>query len=460
MPHDKIHISISERKLYLRVFDVFFVFVGLFIVTSYFNFEYFSFWSPQIQIYSATLIIYLLLFGEIFEIYNLKVASDFYLTFKNLSITVVIAIILYILTPIISPELPKSRLQILFFALTIFVAILLNRLFYIQFIFKPRFFKNILIIGEREYIEKLLSINEIKKDTLIVGYVSNEQIYKNELPYLDISTTNIIDFYNQHPINEIIVSSKNTKFIPRELNNQLIELFKKGVVIRSLDSYIESETQRISETLLSSDFYNYFTFSNTNQNRLYLFFSRFLDILFSLIGIIIFVFIIPIIFIGNLIANRGRLFYTQKRVGKGGKEFNIIKFRTMVKDAEEDGAVWAAKNDTRVTPFGRVLRKTRFDELPQFINVLKGEMSLIGPRPERLEFVNSLGKEIPFYALRHIIKPGLTGWAQVMHLYANSVEDQHRKLLFDLYYIKERSLVLDFKIVIKTISTILFFRGT
>jgi len=172
------------------------------------------------------------------------------------------------------------------------------------------------------------------------------------------------------------------------------------------------------------------------------------------------VFLMPLILLFNLFGNRGKLFYTQKRVGRRGKLFTIIKFRSMVSNAEKNGAEWSKKGDVRITPFGRILRKTRIDEVPQFINVLKGEMSLIGPRPERPVFVTKLENELPYYALRHVIRPGLTGWAQVMHPYARTVKDQHEKLLFDLYYIKERNLLLDLKIVIKTISAILFFRGT
>ena len=123
--------------------------------------------------------------------------------------------------------------------------------------------------------------------------------------------------------------------------------------------------------------------------------------------------------IGNLLANRGRLFYYQDRVGKKGKAFSIIKLRTMVSNAETDGAIWANKNDSRITSFGKFLRKTRLDEMPQFFNILRGEMSLIGPRIERPEFVNKLEKELPFYAIRHAIKTGLTGWAQVMYPYVN-----------------------------------------
>lgn len=184
-----------------------------------------------------------------------------------------------------------------------------------------------------------------------------------------------------------------------------------------------------------------------------------LDILVALVGLVFFAVLTPIVFFFNLFGNNGSLFYTQWRVGKKGNEFKIIKFRSMVTNAEKNGAVWAQKNDTRVTKFGRILRKTRIDEIPQFINVLKGEMSLIGPRPERPEFVHQLELEIPYYGMRHVIKPGLTGWAQVMHPYANTINDQKEKLMYDLYYINERNLMLDFKIVVKTISTVLFLRG-
>ena len=181
---------------------------------------------------------------------------------------------------------------------------------------------------------------------------------------------------------------------------------------------------------------------------------------FLIKSIVFLLFLVPIISIGNLLNNKGTLFYTQLRVGKKGEEFKIIKFRSMIPDAEKNGVVWAQNNDRRVTRFGRILRKTRLDEVPQFINVLKGEMSLIGPRPERPEFVEKLENEIPYYSMRHVVKPGLTGWAQVMHPYASTVNDQREKLMYDLYYIKERNLLLDFKIIVKTISTILFFRGT
>ena len=210
---------------------------------------------------------------------------------------------------------------------------------------------------------------------------------------------------------------------------------------------------------VSRDFYRYFPFSRSNQNHFYLSIVRFFEIVFSLTGLLIGVIILPIILIGNLFGNRGKLFYSQERVGKNGKIFNIIKYRTMVKNAEVKGAVFATINDSRVTPFGKIMRKSRMDEIPQFINILKGDMAVIGPRPERPIFVNEIAEVMPFYETRHVIKPGLTGWAQVNYSYGATIEDSLIKLQYDLYYIKHRSIFLDVNIIFKTLSTVLLYRG-
>ncbi|HWS53395.1 MAG TPA: TIGR03013 family XrtA/PEP-CTERM system glycosyltransferase [Pyrinomonadaceae bacterium] len=157
----------------------------------------------------------------------------------------------------------------------------------------------------------------------------------------------------------------------------------------------------------------------------------------------------------------GPVFYTQERVGKNGRAFRVYKFRSMRTDAEKDGPVWAGKaGDARVTRVGRVIRKIRVDEIPQFWNILKGDMNFVGPRPERPHFVRQLAEEIPFYEQRHLIPPGLTGWAQIKYPYGASVEDARQKLQYDLYYIKNQSLVLDAVILFETVKTILFGRGT
>lgn len=158
--------------------------------------------------------------------------------------------------------------------------------------------------------------------------------------------------------------------------------------------------------------------------------------------------------------SRGPIFYKQERVGKGGKPFNVIKFRSMRTDAEKDGKpIWAVTNDERITRVGKVIRATRIDEIPQFWNILKGDMNFVGPRPERPHFVKQLATEIPYYDHRHLVAPGLTGWAQIKYPYGGSVADAIQKLQYDLYYIKNQSLTLDLVIVFETVKTVLFGKG-
>src|ERR1700755_1549010 len=162
--------------------------------------------------------------------------------------------------------------------------------------------------------------------------------------------------------------------------------------------------------------------------------------------------------------HRGRrrpVLYKQERVGKNGRAFTIMKFRSMRTDAEAHGPVWASKDGDRPTRrVARVIRKIRVDEIPQFWNILKGEMNFVGPRPERPHFVKQLAEEVPFYEQRHLIPPGLTGWAQIKYPYGASIEDARQKLQYDLYYVKNQSLLLDAVIMFETVKTILFGRGT
>jgi len=170
-------------------------------------------------------------------------------------------------------------------------------------------------------------------------------------------------------------------------------------------------------------------------------------------------FLIPFAALAIKINSNGPVFYKHERVGKNGKIFKIIKFRSMIKDAEKNGAVWAATKDKRITKVGSILRKTRIDELPQLWNILKGELSFVGPRPERPEFVKTLEEKIPHYSIRHLVKPGASGWAQINYPYGASVEDAIKKLQYDLYYIKNRSVTLDLSIFLKTTMVMLRSAG-
>jgi lipopolysaccharide/colanic/teichoic acid biosynthesis glycosyltransferase len=192
----------------------------------------------------------------------------------------------------------------------------------------------------------------------------------------------------------------------------------------------------------------------------YLLVKRVMDILGALAGIFLMLLVFPFVALAIIIDDGFPIFYAQTRFGRGAQSYDIIKFRTMRRDAEPDGQPqWATEDDKRATRIGRFLRKTHLDELPQFINVLRGEMSLVGPRAERPELVDYFQKHIPFYRARLLIKPGITGWAQVNFGYASTIEETVTKLEYDLYYIKNRSILLDFIIMIRTPATVLGFRG-
>ena len=187
---------------------------------------------------------------------------------------------------------------------------------------------------------------------------------------------------------------------------------------------------------------------------------RVLSSLTALACLVVCLLLIPLIVVAIKLTSAGPVLYRQKRVGRNGVVFNCYKFRTMRADAEADtGPTWASDEDPRITPLGRFLRRSRLDEIPQLWNVLWGDMGFVGPRPERPEFVAWLSREIPYYHLRHIIRPGITGWAQIRYRYGNSVEDAREKLQYDLYYIKNLSLGLDFLILFQTIKIVLFGRG-
>ncbi|QTD37578.1 exopolysaccharide biosynthesis polyprenyl glycosylphosphotransferase [Polaribacter batillariae] len=455
----KNYLNISERKLFLRIIDVFIITLSIFFSTEFLEFSYISFNKPNIVGWLLLLTIYYLIFGEIFQLFNLNVSNNRYAVVRSIVLTTFATTIFYIFTPYFSPSLPTNRLQIVYFFLVLTIPVILWRFTYILTISSPKYFKTVVFVGHSDKISRMLK--QINNDNFhhIKAYFSDKEI-EGIKGFYDISKQSLKDFGIDENVNEIIVSKEGLSAnILKILNLDLINLFEKGVNIVSFGKFYEEVTVRVPKEYLRSNFYDHINFSKNNTNRLYLFGLRVTDVLVAILGIILFVFLIPMILICNLFANRGSLFYSQIRVGKNGKHFKIFKLRSMVTNAESGKPIWAEKNDTRITTFGKFLRHTRLDEVPQFINILKGDMSIIGPRPERPEFVKDLEEKIPFYAIRHVVRPGLTGWAQVNYPYANTIEEQETKLRYDLYYIKERNGFLDFKILIKTVTTILFFRG-
>jgi len=239
---------------------------------------------------------------------------------------------------------------------------------------------------------------------------------------------------------------------------ELLDLRLEGVKVEEATSWLEKISGKIEvEQLYLSWLIFTDGFRHSAFNR---FLHRVLNFTVALVGSVISIPLVPLVALAVKLGSPGPIFYHQKRVGRAGKIFYCHKFRTMREDAEADtGATWATDNDPRITRVGKVLRITRLDEIPQLWCVLKGDMNFVGPRPERPEFVEWLSREIPYYWVRHTVPPGITGWAQVQYKYGNTLEDAREKLQFDLFYIKNASLGLDFWIVFQTIKIVLLGRG-
>jgi sugar transferase (PEP-CTERM system associated) len=238
---------------------------------------------------------------------------------------------------------------------------------------------------------------------------------------------------------------------------ELLDLRLNGVVVEEASALMERLSGKLPLDGLNPSTLIFTQGFNVKASQQIV--RRLVSITVSAIGLAICLPFIPFIILAVRLSSPGPIFFHQTRVGLRGRHFSVIKFRTMRQDAEAGGAVWAKKNDPRVTPLGRFMRKTRLDEIPQLWNVLRGEMGFVGPRPERPEFVQWLSSEIPFYELRHMIRPGITGWAQVRYQYGASLEETKRKLEYDLYYVKHLSVGLDLLIMFETIKTIILRRG-
>ena len=454
-----MHFEISERKILLRIIDVFFVLISLYVLGEIFNFSYFHFGLTNYY-WTIVLALYLTFFGTVFELYNLQVASNQYQMVKSILLTTSSTVLFYLLTPILTPTLPENRSQIIYFYLAILIALLIWRFIYLKLFASNRFIKRVLFVCDSKSLNrKVTDLIKVNPHYEVMGFVTSQPEKENKSLYHKISLEDLEAFIFNNSLTEIVIAFKSNDEISVTLYEKLLYLLEEGVVIREYDQVYESSTNRLPVTYLSKDFYKYFPFSRSNQNKFYIIATRVFDIFFSLVGISIGIALSPLLLLFNLIANKGPFFYTQERVGKNNKVFTIYKLRTMVKDAEKDGAVFASTNDTRITSFGKFLRRSRLDEIPQFINILKGEMAIIGPRPERPIFVKQIAEKLPFYQTRHVIKPGLTGWAQVNHSYTDTIDDALIKLQYDLFYIKHRSIFLDVNIVIKTIGTVLFYKG-
>jgi sugar transferase (PEP-CTERM system associated) len=318
----------------------------------------------------------------------------------------------------------------------------------------PIFRERVYVLGCGKYARTVVELLQGTRDAgmEVVGWKGESEAHGQ----LDRFAAELRAFRGPKPgIDRVIVAMEERRgAMPVR---ELLDLRLCGVVIENSSTLMERLSDRLPldglnpSTLIFTEGFHMSTLQQL--------FRRLLSLTVSFIALVICLPFIPLIILAVRLSSPGPIFFSQSRVGQRGRLFTVYKFRTMRKDAEAQGAVWAAKDDPRVTPIGRFMRNTRLDEIPQLWNVLRGDMAFVGPRPERPEFVQWLSREIPFYDLRHMIRPGITGWAQVRYRYGASLEETKRKLEYDLYYVKHQSIGLDLLIMFETIKTIILRRG-
>ncbi|TSC74931.1 MAG: Sugar transferase [Parcubacteria group bacterium Gr01-1014_44] len=397
--------------------------------------------------FTILFIVWLFVFyiANFYEIHVLKNGPVFYANFfRVLIINAVIGMVFFYLIPLFGIA-PRRN----FFIFLVFFAGLdfLARSIFNNIIAASKFSRPTLIVGLNEQSEEMA---KLLRNNPQLGYHLESIFAISDLDQLKKTV-------EEKKISTIIISPET--YQTPGMIEAFYQLIPKKINFYHLSSFYE----QISQKVILSHIDQAWFLENLSEGgkNFYEVFKRIFDIIFSVIFGVIALFLIPFIALAIKLSSRGPVFFRQTRVGQLGRKFNIIKFRTMIANAPDgsaegaSGAVWAQENDPRITKIGRFLRKTRLDEIPQLWNILKDDMAFVGPRAERPEFHDQLKNEIPFYEERYLIKPGLTGWAQVQYRYGSTIKDAAEKLQYDLFYIKHRSLILDFSVILKTINIVL-----
>ncbi len=333
------------------------------------------------------------------------------------------------------------------------MSVLCWRGLYVWLLKKPFLREQVYVLGSGpkagRFVEAIREREDLGMD--VVGWTGAS----NSLETMESLSTALANLAGRHLHRVVVAVGERRATLPVR---EMLDLRLRGVkiedsafLLEKISGKIDVDDLRPSAMIFSEGF---------KVNEGFLLLRRVVSVLASLTLLLCFAPLLPLVILAVKLTSRGPVLFSQNRVGKNGRIFKVYKFRTMRQDAEaKTGAVWAQQNDPRITTVGRFLRKTRLDEIPQLWNVLKGDMGFVGPRPERPEFVQWLVEAIPYYNLRHIIRPGLTGWAQVKYQYGASLEETQQKLSYDLYYIKHISVMLDLMIIFGTIKTVLLRRG-
>lgn len=444
-----------ERKFILMVGDLCIIIASINVfVNNAIDAEFISM-SLKIGVFSFGIIAYLAL-AYILEFYNLeKVSKNRYILSQSLYITALFVFVVFIFSVIVY-DVSFWRKPLLYFLILTPLEIGLWRIFFKNVFSVIPVTKNVLYIYDES------TLGSLKSDIALINGNDMQTFCKVKLTYSLNQDTVVNKIFFLSAVDKIdtwIINIGNYDHLPDNIEKMLLKSILIGKEVISFTSFYESTYEAIPIKSHNDSFYELLQLRNKKIRYVQRIFSFGINFLLALLTGLVFLFCIPFVWVMNFLFNKGPLFYTQNRVGLHGKEFKIYKFRSMFVDAEKSGAAMASANDARITPFGRILRLFRIDELPQILSVIRGDMQFIGPRPERKVFVDQLNKITPFYNVRHLIRPGITGWAQVKYKYGIDLEDSIRKLEYDFYYIKNKSVTLDLRIIFKTVTTVLFSRG-
>jgi exopolysaccharide biosynthesis polyprenyl glycosylphosphotransferase len=397
------------------------------------------------------------------ELYDPRRASRRDDTIRGIAVAAAIFTILYLTIFFVSEPKSLPRRGVAGFIGAVAILNLLWRLLYIRIFNAPAFLRRVLIIGAGRAGSNLAEIIQTIKPTpfTLVGFIDddfNKQGTKiSGLPVLGSSDT-LLDVIEKQYITDLIFAISGD--MQDSLYSAILTAEEQSVEVTTMPVIYEELLGRIPITLLADDWVLRSFVDRAHASGSYELIKRLMDFFGAIIGLIFLIPLYPIIAFLIIIDDGYPIIFRQIRVGKSGKHFNLLKFRSMRRDAEKDGiARFAVENDERATRIGKFLRKSHIDELPQLINVLRGDISLVGPRAERPELVQKLEKEVPFYRARLFIKPGVTGWAQINYQYASNVEETAVKLEHDLYYIMHRNILLDIMILFRTFGAVIGFRG-
>ncbi len=397
------------------------------------------------------------------NLYDERRASSWRETIRGVFLAALGGVVLYLAAYFFTEPGSLPRRGVLYFLVMVIVFTLMLRGVYVRVFTAPGFLRRVLVVGAGESGQTILKlINDMNPPPyFLVGLIDDDPSMHGQviegIPILG-DNSKLLDIIEKEGISEILVAIQGP--MQGEMFQALLDTQERGIQVTRMPMAYEELLGRVPIQHLESDWLIRSFVDELRVSAFYLLVKRLIDLVGGLGGMLIFLVIYPWVALAILIESRRPILFTQVRLGQGGRLHGVVKFRTMHQDAEADGqAQWAQRGDTRATRVGRLLRRTHLDEIPQFWNVLRGEMSLVGPRPERPELVDELEKQIPFYRARLLVKPGITGWAQVNYGKGASIEGSAEKLEYDLYYIKHRGLLMDIWIILRTIGSVFGFGG-